>query len=125
MRDIFAGGPTLAVCDLVANGFLRLRDGHYSGDRQWAIFEDPHTRELGATLDRTCGGSAAQCAIRWQSEKLQEHWDRTGKGSMGVRERGAQSDLCQRLNRHNRSRHAHGTAAGEEPRRRGVPFLRL
>ena len=66
VRDQYASGPTLAVCDLMANGFLRLVDASYVGPRQWALFEDPHTAEAG----RGNCSEVPLCAINWTITRL-------------------------------------------------------
>eukprot|EP00966_Prymnesium_polylepis_P194442 4507791-Prymnesium_polylepis.2 len=74
----FAGGPTLAVCDLVSAGMLVPLDHVYVGDRQWALYK------LGGRAGRRLPAAALQigakmpctprCALKWQLGPTEREW---------------------------------------------------
>ena len=99
---MFAGGPTLAVCDLVQSQLLQPVDTYYAGMRMWATFRagtasaKPWVRGLrtfeNGTLLPAC---IRPCEVHWASPELERRWYNPDRG-LGARERRYQRETIAR-----------------------------
>ena len=79
---LYASGPTLAACDLVAAGMLRPRELSYAGARQWATYTaaplQPDAPD--APPPRGLLPCTPRCTLTWRAASLQRAWEARAVG---------------------------------------------